>query len=107
MDGARLFNAAVYLKVPASRIVRDFASATFCISKGLGAPVGAILVGDKEFIRKQVSLCLIGRVNPLALKLLCDVATQSGWYFHITSKVKSMSWSGLKNGLVVLHYKQF
>jgi threonine aldolase len=52
MDGARLFNAAVYLKVPASRIVRDFASASFCISKGLGAPVGAILVGDKEFIRK-------------------------------------------------------
>jgi threonine aldolase len=52
MDGARLFNAAVYLKVPASRIVRDFASATFCISKGLGAPVGAILAGDKEFIRK-------------------------------------------------------
>jgi threonine aldolase len=56
MDGARLFNAAVYLKVPASRIVRDFASATFCISKGLGAPVGAILAGDKEFIRKQVSV---------------------------------------------------
>jgi threonine aldolase len=55
MDGARLFNAAVYLKVPASRIVRDFASATFCISKGLGAPVGAILVGDKELIHKQVS----------------------------------------------------
>ncbi|XP_021938672.1 probable low-specificity L-threonine aldolase 2 [Zootermopsis nevadensis] len=53
MDGARLFNAAVYLKVPASRIVRDFASATFCISKGLGAPVGAILTGDKQFIRKS------------------------------------------------------
>ncbi|XP_069684964.1 uncharacterized protein [Periplaneta americana] len=53
LDGARLFNAAVYLKVPASRIVRDFASATFCISKGLGAPIGAILVGDKEFVRKS------------------------------------------------------
>jgi threonine aldolase len=58
MDGARLFNAAVYLKVPASRIVRDFTSATFCISKGLGAPVGAILAGDKEFVRKQVSVYL-------------------------------------------------
>jgi threonine aldolase len=52
MDGARLFNAAVYLKVPASRIVRDFASVTFCVSKGLGAPVGAILAGDRDFIRK-------------------------------------------------------
>ena len=56
LDGARLFNAAVYLKVPVSRITRDFASATFCISKGLGAPIGAILVGDKEFIRKYVVL---------------------------------------------------
>jgi len=107
MDGARMFNAAVYLKVPASRIVRDFASASFCISKGLGAPVGAILVGDKEFIRKQVSLCLIGMLNLLALKLLCDVVTQSGWYSHVTSNVKIMSWSGLKTSLVVLHYKQF
>ncbi|KAJ9574649.1 hypothetical protein L9F63_008181, partial [Diploptera punctata] len=53
MDGARLFNAAVYLNIPASRIIRDFASATFCISKGLGAPIGSILVGDKEFIRKS------------------------------------------------------
>lgn len=52
MDGARLFNAAVYLKVSASRIVRDFASVAFCISKGLGAPVGAILAGDRDFIRK-------------------------------------------------------
>jgi threonine aldolase len=52
MDGARLFNAAVYLKVPASRIVRDFGSVAFCISKGLGAPVGAILAGDRNFIRK-------------------------------------------------------
>jgi len=48
MDGARLFNAAVYLKVLPSRIVRDFTSATFCIFKGLGAPVGAVLIGARS-----------------------------------------------------------
>lgn len=50
MDGARVFNAAEYLNVPVSRIVRDFESVTFCLSKGLCAPVGSILVGSKEFI---------------------------------------------------------
>ncbi|XP_067006006.2 uncharacterized protein [Anabrus simplex] len=52
MDGARLFNAAVYLNVPASRIVQDFASVSFCLSKGLGAPVGSILAGTKPFIKQ-------------------------------------------------------
>ena len=69
--------------------------------------MGAILVGDKEFVRKQVSLNFIGRLNPIEFKLLFDVVTQSGWHFHITSKIKSMSWSALKTGLVVLHYKLF
>lgn len=50
MDGARIFNAADYLNVPVSRIVRDFDSVTFCLSKGLCAPIGSILVGSKEFI---------------------------------------------------------
>lgn len=50
MDGARVFNAAEYLNVPVSRIVRDFDSVTFCLSKGLCAPIGSILIGSKEFI---------------------------------------------------------
>ncbi|XP_071443686.1 uncharacterized protein [Hetaerina americana] len=50
MDGARLFNAAVYLGIPASRIVKNFASVTFCLSKSLGAPIGSVLVGSKAFI---------------------------------------------------------
>lgn len=50
MDGARLFNAATYLKVPVDRVVRDFDSVQFCLSKGLCAPVGSILVGTIDFI---------------------------------------------------------
>lgn len=49
VDGARLFNAAVALDVPVADLVRDADSATFCLSKGLGAPVGSVVVGDAAF----------------------------------------------------------
>ncbi|XP_005188537.2 uncharacterized protein LOC101895854 [Musca domestica] len=52
MDGARIFNAATYLKVPVSRITKDFDSVCFCLSKGLSAPVGSVLVGNKTFINE-------------------------------------------------------
>ncbi|XP_065363969.1 uncharacterized protein LOC135957200 [Calliphora vicina] len=50
MDGARVFNAAAHLKVPVSQITKDFDSVCFCLSKGLSAPVGSVLVGTKAFI---------------------------------------------------------
>ena len=52
LDGARVFNAAAALDVPASRIVESVDSVMFCLSKGLGAPVGSILAGDEEFIAR-------------------------------------------------------
>jgi threonine aldolase len=50
MDGARVFNAAVALKVPVSRLAAFADSVTFCLSKGLGSPVGSVLCGSTEFI---------------------------------------------------------
>ena len=50
IDGARLFNAAVALGVPARDLVPAGASATFCLSKSLGCPVGSVVVGDAAFI---------------------------------------------------------
>jgi len=50
LDGARLFNAAVRLGVPASELAAPFDSVSVCFSKGLGAPIGSALVGSKEFI---------------------------------------------------------
>jgi len=52
MDGARVFNAATALGVPVSRLVRDVDSVMFCLSKGLCAPVGSMVVGSHEFIRR-------------------------------------------------------
>ena len=50
LDGARIFNAAVALGVPAREIARHADSVMFCVSKGLAAPVDSLLAGSAEFI---------------------------------------------------------
>lgn len=50
IDGARIFNASIATGVPVSRIVREADSVMFCLSKGLGAPVGSLLAGSHEAI---------------------------------------------------------
>ena len=50
LDGARLFNAAVAIGCEASAIARHCDSISICLSKGLGAPVGSVLVGNRDFI---------------------------------------------------------
>ncbi|MGG2397289.1 low-specificity L-threonine aldolase [Pseudomonas sp. SH1-B] len=52
LDGARLYNAAVKLGVPAREITRHFDSVSVCLSKGLGAPVGSVLCGSSALIAK-------------------------------------------------------
>ncbi|MGB9757556.1 MAG: low-specificity L-threonine aldolase [Candidatus Bipolaricaulaceae bacterium] len=50
LDGARIFNASVATGIPVSELVWGFDSLMFCLSKGLGAPVGSVLCGSREFI---------------------------------------------------------
>src|SRR6266542_4601985 len=50
LDGARIFNASVALGVSVEQLSRPFDSVMFCLSKGLGAPVGSMLVGSHDFI---------------------------------------------------------
>lgn len=52
VDGARIFNAAVALGINVQSLTKEFDSVSFCFSKGLGAPVGSMLVGSKDFIEK-------------------------------------------------------
>ncbi|MEJ7654836.1 MAG: GntG family PLP-dependent aldolase [Chloroflexia bacterium] len=52
LDGARIFNAAAALGVPASEIGSTVDSVQFCLSKGLSAPVGSVLAGSAEFIKE-------------------------------------------------------
>lgn len=52
LDGARIFNAAAALGVPARQLTEPVDSVTFCLSKGLSAPVGSVLCGERGFIEK-------------------------------------------------------
>ncbi|MEJ2367301.1 MAG: GntG family PLP-dependent aldolase [Acidobacteriota bacterium] len=52
LDGARIFNAAAALGCSPAEIARPFDSVMFCISKGLGAPVGSLLCGSRSFIER-------------------------------------------------------
>ena len=52
IDGARIFNAAVASGTPASKLVENADSVQICLSKGLGCPVGSLIVGSEEFIHK-------------------------------------------------------
>ncbi len=52
LDGARIFNASVAQNRTVADLARGFDSVMFCLSKGLGAPVGSMLVGSREFIEK-------------------------------------------------------
>ncbi|MBT3188098.1 MAG: low-specificity L-threonine aldolase [Anaerolineae bacterium] len=52
LDGARIFNAAAALSSSAKELASPFDSVTFCLSKGLSAPVGSVLCGSREFITK-------------------------------------------------------
>ena len=52
IDGARIFNAAIALSVDAAQLVSAADSVSFCLSKGLAAPVGSMVCGRKDFIRK-------------------------------------------------------
>ncbi len=52
LDGARIFNAGVALGKPVAALTRKFDSVMFCLSKGLGAPVGSMLASSREFIEE-------------------------------------------------------
>src|SRR2546425_259090 len=53
LDGARVFNAATFLGQDVAEMTKEFDSIQFCLSKGLGAPVGSMILGTREFIERS------------------------------------------------------
>ncbi|MBP7564540.1 MAG: threonine aldolase family protein [Burkholderiaceae bacterium] len=83
LDGARLFNAALALGVPARELAAQADSVTFCLSKGLSAPMGSLLAGDADFVarartyRRMVGGGLrqagvVAAAGIVALEQMCD-----------------------------------
>src|SRR5204862_5281822 len=56
LEGARIFNGATYLGEKVADMTKKFDSIQFCLSKGLGAPVGSMIVGTREFIERCRSI---------------------------------------------------
>ncbi len=52
LDGARIWNAHVETNIPLDEYAKYFDSVSVCLSKGLGAPIGSVILGDKEFIKE-------------------------------------------------------
>jgi len=73
LDGARLWNAAAYLGVNESEIARFADSVMCCFSKGLGAPIGSILAGPKDFIEeaRRIRKMLGGGMRQVGLLAAC------------------------------------
>ena len=59
LDGARIFNACTVAGVPVSRYAAQASAMMFCLSKGLGAPIGSILAGDGQFIEEARRLKIL------------------------------------------------
>jgi threonine aldolase len=77
LDGARLYNAAIACGVPAREIARHFDSVSVCLSKGLGAPVGSVLLGSQALIeqaRRWRKVCGGGWRQAGPLAAACDHA---------------------------------
>ena len=69
IDGARILNAATVLKVPPAELVKHADSVSMCLSKGLGAPVGSVVVGSRDFITqaRRIRYVLGGGMNQAGL----------------------------------------
>ena len=59
LDGARIFNACAVAEVPVAHYAGAVSSMMFCLSKGLGAPIGSVLAGDREFIAEARRLKIL------------------------------------------------
>ncbi|XP_076183912.1 L-allo-threonine aldolase isoform X2 [Ptiloglossa arizonensis] len=102
MDGARLWNACVGSGKSAKEIVSGFDSVTFCLSKALGAPVGSLLCGSKEFITKARRIRkvlgggmrqagILGAAGLVALEdMIPMLRIDHKRAFHLASAIKEM-----------------
>ncbi len=75
IDGARLWNAAVALQVPESKLVEGADTVSVCFSKGLGAPVGSVLVGPRAFIEeaRRIRKVLGGGMRQAGVLAACGI----------------------------------
>ena len=95
MDGARIFNAAVYLGLNLSTLLENVDSVSICLSKGLSAPVGSLVCGSDEFISKarRIRKMLGGGMRQAGLEKMVDRLSED----HINAKKLAVGLSKIPN----------
>jgi len=110
LDGARIFNAAVALGVPACTLTQNVDSVGLCLSKGLSAPVGSLLCGSKDFVerarkfRKMLGggmrqAGVIAAAGIVALETMVDRLAED----HVNAKRLAQGLAGIKGIILAQH----
>ena len=81
LDGARGLNAAVYLNVKPDKMVKDFDTVNFCFSKGMGCPVGSMVIGTKADIdfARMIRKMLGGAMRQSGVLAACALVSLEDW----------------------------
>eukprot|EP00347_Sterkiella_histriomuscorum_P022198 403331332 len=81
LDGARSLNAAVYLNMDPAKMVEDFDTVNFCLSKGMSCPVGSLIIGRKEDINHAMALrkMLGGAMRQVGVLASCGLVALEDW----------------------------
>ena len=81
LDGARSWNAAVFLNIEMKEMVKDFDLISCCLSKGMGCPVGSLVVGSEEDIKeaRNIRKMLGGGMRQSGILTACGIVSLTDW----------------------------
>ena len=81
LDGARCLNAAIKLNIEPSKMVQNFDTVNFCLSKGMGCPIGSVIVGTEEDIQHATVIrkMLGGQMRQVGTIASCGLVALEDW----------------------------
>jgi threonine aldolase len=94
LDGARGLNAATSLGVDPKVMVKDFDTVNFCLSKGMGCPVGSLIIGDQEHIdhARVVRKMLGGQMRQVGILATCGLISLEDWRERLQEDHDNCKW---------------
>jgi threonine aldolase len=103
LDGARALNAAQFLKVQPAEMVKAFDTVNFCLSKGMGCPVGSMVIGSREDVEfaRMLRKMLGGQMRQIGILAICGLISLEDWQERIQRDHDNSKW--LANEMGNLH----
>ena len=81
LDGARALNAAIFLGISPKELTKDFDTVNFCLSKGMGCPVGSLIIGSRADIEHAqiIAKLLGGKMRQAGVLAACGLVSLDDW----------------------------